>query len=242
MGQFGGSSQDDDFGYFGSAKPTSAAGSQFGEPAAGPSPYGAPPSAAPGANSTFGGNPAFGTATGSPTGLGGTGYRSNTPPIPQRRKPWLRGITAVALAIGALWLGNFVYMMHGTSKPITMPTALAGRSATVDPRLLQAQSDVVNEIRSDNKGMTIDVGIYGDTTRDLAVAIVGRGRIDVDKEWRDAGSPVRIKIGKNECAQMPDRATAICVRTSRTLAAEVVLIGPTSEAAAALDELWAAQP
>ena len=228
MSQFGGPPREDDYGFFGPTKP-SASASQFGT-------LPAPPASG---TSPVGGNPSFGAPA--PVGFG-------SPPIPtyaapaSPSRPGARTILGV-LGVGILVLvgGWFGWAAYQTSKAVVIPSTLGGRPLIQDPSTAALADEALSDIRADNPGLKVEAGIYG-TEADLAVLMVARGRLDVDGEWSDIGVTSRSTYGKNQCAALPGQQISVCIRTSRTLGVETVLIGGTLEqASAALDEAWRAQ-
>ncbi len=261
MSQFGGAPSGDDYGFFASGKP-SAAASQFGTSPAAPvpappaphappaGPAAAPPSspfgssapttgqAAPSAN-PFGVNPGFGAPA--PTGFGFPPPPSySAPPTSSRRRAGtILGVLGAAILV--LVVGWFGWAAYQTSKAVVIPSTLGGRPLLQDATTSAAADEALAGIRADNPGLKVEAGIYGSET-DLTVLMVARGRLDVDGEWEDVGVSSHTSFGKNQCAAVPGQQITVCIRTSRTLGVETVLVGGTVEqASAALDEAWRAQ-
>ncbi len=231
MSQFGGSSpfnskpSNDDFGFFANPTPAKTT-SQFGAPVSAPPQFGSP---------------------------AGFGAPSPTPYAPSAGAPTTRNPVVLAaaalLVVVALVVGGwFGWQAYQRNKAITVPATLAGLARSSDPEIVQGVQQAVSQLQGLDGSLRIDGAGYGEGKR-LALLVIGRGAVNDSASFSDiqgnlsgGGVLTPVQIGKNTCGSAAQLGVAFCVRTSRTMFAEVVfLTGTAPEASAALDEAWAEQ-
>ena len=128
------------------------------------------------------------------------------------------------------------------SKPVVVPTVLGGLQESTDADILKVAADAEAAIRAQNPDTAIEAAGYGDRSQFFLLA-VARGRLDIDKELQDAKMPgAPVKQGSSTCMSSPGERMIMCLRSSRTLAVEVVSYGSTVFATeAAVEEAWLRQ-
>lgn len=237
MSQFGGSSREDDYGYFGSAKPGTSSSAFGASPEAAPKPSSQP-------LSQFGAPPLAGTQPFGTPAPAGFQYAPPTSAgvVTKKRSRTAKRVLLVVLTLGAIGVGYIFWNIYQVSRPVTLPPTLVGLPMTTDPTLTAATKAAEEGIRGENPGINLGAQSYG-SRKSFALLFVTRGRVDVDKELQDLGVKTGpTTVGASTCALSTD-ALAFCMRASRTHSVEVLMSPGTTveQAAAAVDEAWAAQ-
>jgi len=235
-------SGDDRFGYFGAAAAGSGEPSQFGgsappaQPTIGaPNPFGTAPAA----------NPQFGAAAG-PQAPFGSGVNMYAPPPAtssgSKAKP-IAIVVVVVAVLGAAWFGYHAYLR---SKPVELPTSVAGLPVSADPTVAQAVDAAQKQLQDDNPGMQLAVKAYGDATSRIVIAAAGRGRTSVDGDFAAFGNNIggTSQVGADTCATSTTSHVSVCERTNGDLTVMVAEVAkstvPTqAEVAGMVDEIWA---
>ena len=230
-GQPGG---DDRFGYFGAgAPPASAGSSQFGGTAT-----------APGAPNPFGSVPGpFGAAPGAQVALqpGMPGY--GPPPASSGSKAKPVALVLVALAVlGVGWFGYHAYMR---SRPVQLPSTVAGLPLTSEPTVQNAVDAAQQQLQQENPGMQLQVKAYSTDATRIVIAAAGRGRTNVADDMAAFGNDIggTTKVGADSCASSPASHITVCERSDGDLTVMVAEVAradvPTeNDVASMVDDIW----
>lgn len=233
-GQSGG---DDRFGYFGAAAPPASPGaSQFGgtttAPGVGaPNPFGSVPGpfgGAPGAQVALQpGMPGYGPPPSSSSG-------SKAKPV---------ALVLVALAVlGVAWFGYHAYLR---SRPVELPSTVAGLPLTSEPTVQNAVDAAQQQLQQENPGMQLQVKAYSTDATRIVIAAAGRGRTNVADDMAAFGNDIggTTKVGADSCASSAASHITVCERTDGDLTVMVAEVAradvPTeTEVAAMVDDIW----
>jgi len=222
------SSSDDRFGYFGDAPGPAlpAATKQFGGSAApsGNAVAGAPTNPFDGSYAV---QPAYGTVP---------AYVAAPPAPPTRRGlPKAAAALAALVVIGASIYGWNVYQR---SRPISLPSSLAGRAVNTDPAAQAAAQSMVAAMHNKNPGVATDAKIYG-TGPTAFVLLAARASENVSADLVGGNMGPTTQIDGSTCAQALTGTISACVRTSAGLTVAVLtLSGPPTTTASLLDQAW----
>ena len=221
------SSSDDRFGYFGGAPGPAlpAATNQFGGSAApsGNAVAGAPTNPFDGSYAV---QPAYGTAP---------AYASPSTAATRRRVPKAAAGLAVLVVIGAGFYGWNVYQR---SRPIVLPSSLAGQPVNTDPAAQAAAQSMVTSMHNKNPGVATDAKIYGTGSTGF-VLLAARASENVSSDLVGGNMGPTSQIDGSTCAQALTGTISACVRTSANLTVAVLtLSGPPTTTASLLAQAW----
>lgn len=227
-GQSGG---DDRFGYFGAAAPPASAGS---------SQFGGGTTTAPGVGAP---NP-FGSVPGAQVALpmGTPGYG---PPPPSSSGSKAKPVALVLVALAVLGVGWFGYHAYMRSRPVELPSTVAGLPLTSEPTVQNAVDAAQQQLQQENPGMQLQVKAYSSDATRIVIAAAGRGRTNVADDMAAFGNDIggTTKVGADSCASSPASHITVCERTDGDLTVMVAEVAradvPTeTEVAGMVDDIW----
>jgi hypothetical protein len=144
------------------------------------------------------------------------------------------------VVLGALGVGSLSGMAGFLAGDLELPATVAGMPQLTDPSLEQASASIVADLERRNSGDAV-AGYYGDGAAGVLFVLGQRTRIDVDTEMTDGGVTGATRtIGDVTCGTLAD-GSSLCLRTSSSTSIGAGGTLSLEQAAAAVDDVWAAQ-
>jgi hypothetical protein len=205
----------------------------------------APPSS-PAAGNRFDGAAGnqFGSATAAPFGtVPPPAYEGVSLDRKPRSRPGISGLRGggiigsivVLVVLGLFGFGRLDMLAGFLAGDLEVPPTLGGLQRATQPEMIASDAKTVNRLEKANSGDAMAASYTDGSTFHSLVA--QRVRIDVDKEFEDAGVVGQgQRVGESTCAVAI--GLTMCLRTSRALSVMVLSTGTVQQAAAAVDEAW----